>query len=710
MLKRVAVIAVLFAVFFLGACGSTSPNPTPTPTTTGTPIDPSVSGPLAGTLAAQAASLNGSAALSAQAAAVALQAGVQADNVALTAGQLARLPTGANRVPSRSSSTVSSGAGQAFAFQLTVVNAPQGPSTQVFSGVVLFQGSTGAALATGPSPQSAIPPGVGLILSGGMLWEATSGQESAQLSVSTGTCPNTPPAFITACSLAVFTNAGFAITASTAVAGGATGSQSVSIPATGLVGAALTLDCSKTPLCGVATSVQVAVNPPAPTLQPNATQQFAATVTGTSNTAVTWSVTESGGGSVSPTGLYTAPSAPGTFHVVATSVADPLESGTATVTVSSPPVVTVSISPTAPTVVEGGTQQFTATVSGTSNTSVTWSVEESGGGSVSSSGLYTAPSTSGTFHVVAASVADTSKTAVATVTVSATPVVAVTISPTAPTVAEDGTQLFTATVTGTSNTAVTWSVEETGGGSVSTTGLYTAPGTSGTFHVVATSVADTSKTAVATVTVSAPVVAVRVSPPTATVQLNSTEQFTALVTGTSNTAVTWSVEETGGGSVSSTGLYTAPSTAGSFHVVATSDADTTKSAQATVTVPSSAFIGSWYGPYTIVLGSQYLSGNVTVPITPGSPGNAALLSINFLCVAPNFVQATITSPTTFTIQPITCPLESTTCATATLSFTSGIGTLNSSGELNLSFAGSENVCGTVTDFNGTFGPGMYQGL
>ena len=628
MLKRVAVIGVLFGAFFLAACGSTTPQPNPTPTITGTPIDPSVSGPLGANLAAQVPSLSGSAALSAQAAAVALQAGVQADDVTLTASLLALPPVSGSWAQSRSSSTVTSGAARAFAFQLTILNAPQGPGTQVFSGVVLFQGSTGAAVATGPSPQSSIPPGVGLILSGGMLWEATSGQESAQLSAQGGICPNAPPAFITACNLATFTNAGLAITASTPVAGGATGSQPLSISTGNLVGAALTLDCSKTSLCAAATSVQVSVAPSTATVQPSGTQQFAATVTGASNTAVNWTVQETGGGSISSAGLYTAPSTPGTFHVVATSVADPLESGTATVTVSSTPVVAVSVSPFTATVALSGTQQFTATVTGTANTAVTWSVEEAGGGSVSSTGLYTAPSS-----------------------------------------------------------------------------------TPGTFHVVATSVADNAKSGTATVTVSsASVVAVSVSPSTATVALSGTQQFLATVTGASNTEVTWSVEEAGGGSVSSTGFYTAPpSQPGTFHVVATSVADTTKSGTATVTVPSSAFIGMWYGPYTIVLGAQYLSGNVTVPITPGSVGANNLLSINFLCVAPNFVQATITSSTSFSINPITCPLESNTCATATLTFTGGAGTLTD-GELSMSFQGSENVCGTVTDFTGTFGPGMYQGI
>jgi len=76
-------------------------------------------------------------------------------------------------------------------------------------------------------------------------------------------------------------------------------------------------------------------------------------------------------------------------------------------------------------------------------------------------------------------------------------------------------------------------------------------------------------------------VAVSISPTTATVQTGATYQFTASVTGNSNTSVTWTAT---GGTVSSTGLYTAPATAGTYTVKATSVADTTKSASATVTV------------------------------------------------------------------------------------------------------------------------------
>src|SRR5512137_599158 len=65
-------------------------------------------------------------------------------------------------------------------------------------------------------------------------------------------------------------------------------------------------------------------------------------------------------------------------------------------------------------------------------------------------------------------------------------------------------------------------------------------------------------------------VEVQVAPSSATMAAGETLAFTALVTGTANTQVTWSLQETGGGTVSQSGLYTAPATAGTYHVVATS--------------------------------------------------------------------------------------------------------------------------------------------
>jgi len=86
------------------------------------------------------------------------------------------------------------------------------------------------------------------------------------------------------------------------------------------------------------------------------------------------------------------------------------------------PVVGISVAPTTQTLLVGGTQTFTATVVNTTNTAVTWSVRERAvGGTITSGGLYTAPGTAGTYHVVATSAADATKTAKATVTVNGLP-------------------------------------------------------------------------------------------------------------------------------------------------------------------------------------------------------------------------------------------------------------------------------------------------
>jgi Pectate lyase superfamily protein/Bacterial Ig-like domain (group 2) len=91
-------------------------------------------------------------------------------------------------------------------------------------------------------------------------------------------------------------------------------------------------------------------------------------------------------------------------------------SATVTVTPISPPVM-VEIAPLTASLLPGGTQQFSATVTGSGNTAVTWSIQEGGGGTVDGSGLYTAPAVAGVYHVVATSVADANQSAIATITV-----------------------------------------------------------------------------------------------------------------------------------------------------------------------------------------------------------------------------------------------------------------------------------------------------
>ena len=60
-------------------------------------------------------------------------------------------------------------------------------------------------------------------------------------------------------------------------------------------------------------------------------------------------------------------------------------------TSAAPRAVGVSMSPASANLYSGQTQQFSATVSGSSNASVTWSITPAGTGSVSANGLYTTP-------------------------------------------------------------------------------------------------------------------------------------------------------------------------------------------------------------------------------------------------------------------------------------------------------------------------------
>ncbi len=78
--------------------------------------------------------------------------------------------------------------------------------------------------------------------------------------------------------------------------------------------------------------------------------------------------------------------------------------------------IAVTIEPQSATIPTGQTVQFTATVSGTGNPDVTWSLPN-GGGTISADGLFTAGAVNGTYAVRAASAADPAATATVFVTV-----------------------------------------------------------------------------------------------------------------------------------------------------------------------------------------------------------------------------------------------------------------------------------------------------
>jgi hypothetical protein len=82
------------------------------------------------------------------------------------------------------------------------------------------------------------------------------------------------------------------------------------------------------------------IRPQSVSVEPGTQKTFVAYMPGTDNEEVSWSVVESGGGSISTSGVYTAPSLEGTYHVKATSKSGSVN-GTATVTVTNnPPEVT----------------------------------------------------------------------------------------------------------------------------------------------------------------------------------------------------------------------------------------------------------------------------------------------------------------------------------------------------------------------------------
>ena len=144
---------------------------------------------------------------------------------------------------------------------------------------------------------------------------------------------------------------------------------------------------------------------------------------------------------------------------------------------------------------------------------------------------------------------------------------------------------------------------------------------------------------------SASSVSVQVTPSTASLQPGSAQQFSATVTGGSSSGVTWSAT---GGTVSSTGLYTAPATPGTYTVQATSTADTSKSGSATITV-----LGSSTTPQISFSPAQLSFGTVAVNTTTTQNLRIANVGVGTLTVS----QLNFTGDNVFTVNGATFPLS-----------------------------------------------------
>jgi hypothetical protein len=172
-----------------------------------------------------------------------------------------------------------------------------------------------------------------------------------------------------------------------------------------------------------------------------------------------------------------------------------------------PAAGSLSIAPLNPCIAPSATQQFTATLSNVSGTGVNWSVDSIAGGNgtvgtISASGLYTAPSSAGQHTIGAASQTDAKAAASTGIVLSAKP--GVSISPDSATVLISSQQTFQVSTCGGAADSVTWSVDGVPGGSeaagvISSTGIYTAPAATGKHTIQAADSAKRTDQATATV-------------------------------------------------------------------------------------------------------------------------------------------------------------------------------------------------------------------
>ena len=386
---------------------------------------------------------------------------------------------------------------------------------------------------------------------------------------------------------------------------------------------------------------RITLTPNASTLPVGAKQQFTVVGTDASGNNVpvdaTWAVVAYGG-TIDQAGLFTAGSVPGTFPNTIEATSGTL-SVTASVTVTAGPLATITVTPTPTTLAISATQQFTAVGKDASGNVVaitpTWSVAASGGTINSSTGVFTAGTTPGTFtNTVRATSGAISGTA--TVTVTAGPLATITVTPTPTTLVISATQQFTAVGTDASGNVVaiapTWSVVANGG-TISSTGVFTAGTTPGTFTntVTATSGA-ISGTATVTVT-AGPLATITVTPAPATVTVSGTQQFTAVGKDASGNVIaitpTWSVAASGG-TISSTGVFTAGTTPGTFTntVTATSGA-ISGTATVIVTAGSATTISIFGGNAQSGSCGYNLTNPIVVRVSDAGGNSVAGTTVNF---------------------------------------------------------------------------------
>jgi hypothetical protein len=327
-----------------------------------------------------------------------------------------------------------------------------------------------------------------------------------------------------------------------------------------------------------------------------------------------------------------------------------------------PASVSVTVTPATASLLLGNTQTFTPTVTGTSNTSVSWSVNGVAGGTpvtgtITAAGVYTAPADlpiAPTIQITATSNSDSTKFATATLTITSDIFIALT--PGAARAVLGAAQPFRASISssGHPDTAIRWSISgpacPTACGTLDLAGNYTAPQilpAAATVALTAQSIADPSKQASATVTIISNF-SLQLSAPSSVASGGSgviAATLTPALGSNPSTALSWALSGTGcsgtscgvlavvttqavgGGAMSSSATYTAPVTPpnpSTVTITVTPQADPTKKAQANITIQPG--VGVILSP-----GTATLAGNHRVTLTAqvfGSANNAVTWTVN----------------------------------------------------------------------------------
>jgi hypothetical protein len=239
------------------------------------------------------------------------------------------------------------------------------------------------------------------------------------------------------------------------------------------------------------------------------------------------------------------------------------------------PSVEVGLEPATAALTTGGTQRFTARVSGASDTAVTWTAT---GGDITRDGVYTAPGTAGTYTVRATSVADTRRYAESSLTVTVPPVPLPMITHFAAvpeTINAGQSATLHWEVAGAASLSIEPGVGPVSGGA----GVTVSPATTTTYTLKATNEAGTV-TATATVTVNPPPVIALFTATPATINAGQSTTLSWTVVGSTSLSIAPGV-----GTVTGTSVTVSPATTTTYTLTATNAAgNTTATTTVTVTV------------------------------------------------------------------------------------------------------------------------------